>query len=111
MPEKTLNELLEKEAEQLMQAARYERNEARQGYRSGHYDRKLTITSGDTTLACNRRGYWAVANTRTMKARPLYPKDRRGGLSDVLIVLQFCNGVNKGGAVYRTVRTVLRVVG
>ena len=33
--EETLNELLEKEAESLTQAARYERNEARQGYRSG----------------------------------------------------------------------------
>ena len=40
--EETLNELLEKEAETLTQAARYERNEARQGYRSGHYDRRLT---------------------------------------------------------------------
>ena len=39
--EETLNELLEKEAETLTQAARYERNEARQGYRSGHYDRNL----------------------------------------------------------------------
>ena len=36
--EETLNELLEKEAEQLTQAARYERGEARQGYRSGHYE-------------------------------------------------------------------------
>ena len=33
--EETLNELLEKEAESLTQAARYERSEARQGYRSG----------------------------------------------------------------------------
>ena len=48
--EETLNELLEKEAETLTQVARYERNEARQGYRSGHYDRKLTTTSGDVTL-------------------------------------------------------------
>ena len=48
--EETLNELLEREAEQLTQAARYERNEARQGYRSGHYDRNLTTTSGDVTL-------------------------------------------------------------
>ena len=40
--EETLNELLEKEAESLTQAARYERSEARQGYRSGHYDRNLT---------------------------------------------------------------------
>ena len=47
--EETLNELLEKEAEALTQAARYERNEARQGYRSGHYDRNLTTTSGDVT--------------------------------------------------------------
>ena len=48
--EKTLNELLEKEAESLTQAARYERSEARRGYRSGHYDRNLTTTSGDVTL-------------------------------------------------------------
>ena len=48
--EETLNELLEAEAEKLTQAARYERNEARQGYRSGHYDRSLTTTSGDVTL-------------------------------------------------------------
>ena len=48
--EETLNELLEAEAEKLIQAARYERNEARQGYRSGHYDRNLTTTSGDVTL-------------------------------------------------------------
>ena len=48
--EKTLNELLEKEAESLTQAARYERSEARQGYRSGHYDRNPTTTSSDVTL-------------------------------------------------------------
>ena len=35
--EETLNELLEAEAEKLTQAARYERSEQRQGYRSGHY--------------------------------------------------------------------------
>ena len=48
--EETLNELLEAEAEKLTLAARYERSEARQGYRSGHYDRNLTTTSGDVTL-------------------------------------------------------------
>ena len=48
--EATLNELLEAEAEKLTQAARYERNEQRQGYRSGHYSRNLTTTSGDVTL-------------------------------------------------------------
>ncbi len=35
--EETLNELPEQEAEKLTQAARCERNEARQGYRSGHF--------------------------------------------------------------------------
>ena len=48
--EETLNELLEAEAEKLTQAARYERNEQRQGYRSGHYNRSLTTTSGDVTF-------------------------------------------------------------
>ena len=48
--EETLNGLLEAEAEKLTQAARYERSEARQGYRSGHYDRNLTTTTGDVTL-------------------------------------------------------------
>lgn len=41
---------MDKEAETLTQATRYERNEARQGYRSGHYNRRLTTTSGDVTL-------------------------------------------------------------
>lgn len=48
--EETLNELLEAEAAKLTQAARYERNEQRQGYRSGHYSRNLTTTSWDVTL-------------------------------------------------------------
>ena len=48
--EESLNELLETEEKKLIQAARYERNEQRQGYRSGHYSRNLTTTSGDVTL-------------------------------------------------------------
>ena len=48
--EETLNGLLEAEAEKLTQAAKYERSEERQGYRSGHYNRNLTTTSGDVTL-------------------------------------------------------------
>ena len=55
--EETLNELLEAEAQKLTQAARYERNEQRQGYRSGHYSRNLTTTSGDVPLrGPNRKG-------------------------------------------------------
>ena len=53
--EETLNELLEKEAESLTQTARCERSEARQGYRSGRYNRNLTTTSGDVTLHMPRR--------------------------------------------------------
>lgn len=48
--EETLNGLLEGEAQKLTQAAKYERSEERRGYRSGHYSRNLTTTSGDVTL-------------------------------------------------------------
>lgn len=48
--EETLNGLLDAEAQQLTQAAKYERSTARQGYRSGHYSRNLTTTSGDVQL-------------------------------------------------------------
>ncbi len=48
--EETLNELPDAEAEKLTQAARYERNEQRQGYHSGYYSRNLITTSGDVTF-------------------------------------------------------------
>jgi transposase-like protein len=48
--EETLNGLLEEESKKLTQAAKYERSEERQGYRSGHYSRNLTTTSGDVKL-------------------------------------------------------------
>ncbi len=48
--EETLNELLETEAEKLTQAARCERSETRQGYRSVHDSRNLTTNSRDVTL-------------------------------------------------------------
>ena len=48
--EETLNNLLEQEAQELTNAAKYERTESRQGYRAGHYDRNFTTTSGDVTL-------------------------------------------------------------
>ena len=35
-------------------AAKYERTEARQGYRSGHYSRKLTTTSGEVRLEVSK---------------------------------------------------------
>ena len=48
--EETLNGLLEQEAQQLTGAAKYERSAERQGYRSGHYSRNLTTTSGNVEL-------------------------------------------------------------
>lgn len=48
--EETLNELLDKEANELLNAEKYERSSERQGYRSGHYQRNLTTTSGNVTL-------------------------------------------------------------
>ena len=48
--EETLNALLDHEADELVKAERYKRTGDRQGYRSGHYDRNFTTTSGEVTL-------------------------------------------------------------
>lgn len=48
--EETLNALLDHEADELVNADRYERTGDRKGYRSGHYDRNFTTTSGDVKL-------------------------------------------------------------
>jgi putative transposase len=48
--EETLNEMLDVEAEQLCNAARYERTEAQKDCRAGHYKRKLQTTSGEVEL-------------------------------------------------------------
>lgn len=48
--EETLNALLDAEAERLVNAERYARNEKRKGYRAGHYDRTFSTTAGDVNL-------------------------------------------------------------
>ena len=48
--EDTLNALLEEEADDLIEADRYERTVEREAYRAGHYERGLTTTSGQITL-------------------------------------------------------------
>lgn len=48
--EDTINTLLDAEADELVNAGRYERSEERQGYRSGAYQRKLQTSSGDVTI-------------------------------------------------------------
>ena len=46
----TINALLEQEAEEMVGAERYERTAGREAYRSGHYKRRLTTTSGQIEL-------------------------------------------------------------
>ncbi|HHJ9077529.1 TPA: IS256 family transposase [Streptococcus equi subsp. zooepidemicus] len=48
--EETLNALLDHEADALVNADKYERSGDRKGYRSGHYERNFSTTSGDVTL-------------------------------------------------------------
>jgi len=48
--ERTLNELLDAEADRLCQASRYERTEARKDTRAGHYTRKLETKAGKVNL-------------------------------------------------------------
>jgi putative transposase len=48
--EDALNALLEEEADDLVNADRYERTADREAYRAGHYTRGLTTTSGQVTL-------------------------------------------------------------
>jgi len=48
--EKTLNKLLDAEADLITNAHRYERNEERRDTRAGHYTRKLLTTSREVKL-------------------------------------------------------------
>ena len=48
--EETLNALLDHEADELVKADKYERSDNRRGYRSGHYERNFSTTSGDVKL-------------------------------------------------------------
>src|SRR5690349_25134616 len=48
--EETLNAMLQKEADELCQARRYERKAERVSTRAGHYERKLETKAGEVTL-------------------------------------------------------------
>lgn len=48
--EEALNAMLDAEADKLVNAERYARNEERKGYRSGHYERSFTTTSGEINI-------------------------------------------------------------
>ena len=47
----TINALLEEEADEMVGAEKHERTAEREAYWSGHYKRKLVITSGEVVLA------------------------------------------------------------
>ena len=48
--EETLNAMLDAEADRLVNAERYARDEERKGYRAGHYDRTFATTAGEVNL-------------------------------------------------------------
>jgi putative transposase len=52
--EETLNAMLQKEADELCKARRYERAEGRVSTRAGHYARKLHTKAGEVTLQMPR---------------------------------------------------------
>jgi transposase-like protein len=54
--EKTLNALLDAEADQLCGAKRCERTEARQDTRAGSYERQLHTRAGEVTLKVPKLG-------------------------------------------------------
>ena len=91
--EETLNELLEAEAEKLTQAARYERSDERQGYRSGHYSRNLTTTSGDVTAqeskkAAREKAKAVVEQLHSMKLKEA-AKKVEDGIEETLTYADF----------------------
>ncbi len=49
--EETLNKMLDAEADQLCNAEKYQRSEARTDTRAGHYQRKLHTKAGEVTLS------------------------------------------------------------
>ncbi|MEE6146763.1 transposase, partial [Olsenella sp. YH-ols2223] len=49
--QETINALLDEEADQLVNAGRYERTDERQAYRSGHYRRRLVTGAGELELS------------------------------------------------------------
>ncbi len=48
--EQTINAMLDAEADEIANAARYERKTDRKAFRAGHYERGFTTTSGQVTL-------------------------------------------------------------
>lgn len=54
--EETLNALLDREADELVNASKYERTENRNGYLSDHYERNFTTTAGEQRGSTRKGG-------------------------------------------------------
>jgi hypothetical protein len=67
--EETLNALLEAEADQLCNAKRYERSEARRDTRAGHYERKLQTKASKVRLKVPSRNRDTAPQSRPWSAR------------------------------------------
>ena len=86
--EETLNALLDAEADKLVQAERYARDEARKGYRAGHYDRSFTTQAGEVNLKVPKlkgvtfesaiiQRYWIIWRFSTANPLTRYHKSER----------------------------------
>lgn len=69
--EEALNALLNKEASELVGAERYERTAGRDGYRSGHYARRLITGVGEIELSVPKLGRTATRTVRDEFAETL----------------------------------------
>lgn len=70
--QETINALLDEEADQLVNAGRYERTDERQAYRSGHYKRRLVVSAGEVELSVPKlRGATFLAWVRSRQANKL----------------------------------------
>ncbi len=73
--------------------------------------RKLGTTHANAMrLANSRKGYRRISESPIIRS-PLQHKAGKGRIRKSWWLLRVCNGINKKGAVYRTVRTVLWEVG
>lgn len=97
--EETLNAMLDAEADRLVNAERYARNEERQGYRAGHYERKFGTSSGEVKMlkaihaqedrkAALEKAKAVEEKLRGMKLNKAADKVR-DGISETLTYMQF----------------------
>lgn len=103
--EEALNALLNKEASELVGAERYERTAGRDGYRSGHYARRLITGVGEIELSVPKLGRTATRTVRDEFAETLaytkFPPEH-------LRRIRTNNGIER---INRKIRRRTRVVG